>query len=259
MAKNTETRGQHQELHIRKFRSDRYGVYTGSIERHVKEDFDNPNWRFLSPDSAPGNAAGLPCITVERDYDEKTGFGIYTYVFEGLPDNFNLNRVFCNCDGSDREEPIETSPQWPDIKKKYGAQQIPGSPGQYYFPPTMKDGSGKSVPNPLFGATHYMTVGMLWTATYAVRQVPQSIYARVDTICNPRGNAIVSAPQLKAPRNWLKLAPGMQQRGNVIQISERWMASGKNGFNPDVYCEKSGMGGGGLTSGVLNDGGGLDA
>jgi hypothetical protein len=251
MAKNTETKGQHQELHIRKFRSDRYGIYTGTIERHIKEDFDAPQWGFLSPDSAPNNAAGIPCVTVERDYEEKTGFGIYTYGYEGLPDNFNLDRVFCNLDGSDREEPIETSPLWPSIKTKYKAQPIPGSPGQFYFPPTFKDSSGSTVPNPLFGATHYMTVGMLWTRTYAVREVPQGLFSRVDTIDTPVGNKIVKPPTLKAPRNWLKLAPEMQQRGNVVQISERWMASGKNGFNPDVYSEKTAMGGGGANGNGL--------
>ena len=256
MSKNIEVRGQHQEVHVRPFRSDRYGVWTGAIERHIKEDFDSPQWTYLSPDSAPSAAAGLPCVAVERNYDEKSGFGIYAYAYEGLPDNFNLNRVFCNCDGSDREEPIETHPQWAAIQKQYGARPFgPSDPSRFYFPAKYKDSSGKEVANPLFGATHYMTIGMLWTATYAVKQVPQDIWKRVDTIDTPRGNAIVQAPQLKAPRNWLKLAPGLQQRGNVIQITERWMASGKNGWNPDVYSEKTGAGGGtGLTTGTLTSG-----
>ena len=88
------------------------------------------------------------------------------------------------------------------------------------------------------------------SAAYAVQQVPQGISARVDTIDTPMGNGIVTAPSLLAPRNWLKLAPMMQQRGNVIQIAEHWMASGKNGWNPDVYSEKTALGGGGPGSGL---------
>ena len=83
---------------------------------------------------------------------------------------------------------------------------------------------------------------MIWTRTSVVRSLPSDLLRRVDCIDRPRGHGAMVPPNLKNPRNWLKLAPVAQQRSNYITLVERWMASGRNGFNADVYGEKGAAG-----------------
>jgi hypothetical protein len=60
--------GVHQEVHVGKFSTNRYGVVSGSIQRHLREDFDQPQWQYLSVNSAPPGIAPVSCVNAEREY-----------------------------------------------------------------------------------------------------------------------------------------------------------------------------------------------
>ena len=100
------------------------------------------------------------------------------------------------------------------------------------------DLDGKQQINPLFGVESFLTMTMIWTRTRVVRVLPSDLLRRVDCLDTPRGFGAMQPPNLKSPRNWLKLAPVANQRSNYITLVERWMASGRNGFNVDIYTEK---------------------
>jgi hypothetical protein len=234
--------GEHQEVHIGEFSADKYGVITGQVERHRLESFDAPDWKLLSPASCPAVIA-VPCVGVKRNYDEKLGMAIYAYTVQGLdPADVGFEeRIFCSLEGSDNEEPIETHPDFDQLYKKYKGRPEPGTSKFGYFEKLITI-DGKQQFNPLFGVTHFLTVGLIWTRTTIGRSLPQGLLAQVDCIDKPDGHGGMQPPPLKGKRNWLQLAPAVQERGNAIQIARRWLASGKNGWNVDVYGEKRSAG-----------------
>lgn len=242
--------GTHQEIHIGEFSADKYGVISGTIERHRRERFDAPDWGYLALASAPA-LVSVPCVGAKRNFDEKLGMAIYAYSFQGLePSDVGFeDRVFCALEGTDNEEPIETHPAFADLYKKYSGRPEPGTSRFGYFDRLLKLGTAPvaggiavQVPNPLYGVTHFLTVGLVWSHTSIAKFLPQNILSRVDCIDTPMGHGAMQPPALKGQRNWLQIAPSVQERGNCIQITRRWLASGKAGWNKDVYSEKHSAG-----------------
>ena len=234
--------GTHQEIHIGEFSADKYGVITGTVERHRREAFDAPDWQYLALGMAPAIVA-VPCVGVKRTFDERQGMAIYSYAYQGLePGDVSFeDRIFCTLEGTDNEEPIETHPDFDLLYKKYKGRPEPGTSKFGYFE-KMIEVEGKQQFNPLYGVTHFLTVGLIWTHTSIARSLSGNILGRVDCIDKPMGHGAMQPPALKGKRNWLQLAPAVQERGNAIQIARRWMASGKNGWNADVYSEKRAAG-----------------
>jgi len=84
--------GNHQEIHIGNFKMDRRGFVSGSIQRHRKgESYTSIDGTYFTLSAAP--PTGLPCVGVERDYDDKASMAIYTYTYEGLMDGLDPSRV----------------------------------------------------------------------------------------------------------------------------------------------------------------------
>jgi len=253
--------GSHQVVHIGEFACDRYLIRSGVIDVEVTESFSSVSTAALRLSAAPDSGFSIPCVSVQRRYNFQKGMATYSYSYEGVPPGEDLENnptgTYCALEGSDREEPVATHPSWVAIAKKYSALS-PGGVFDHFAPNATID--GVSVPNPLFGCTHYMTVGMVWSRTYARYTIPSNCFDAVDSIDDPVGNNFMTPPDLSWPRNWLKMAPTFTQRGNVIQITDKWMASGKNGWNPDLYSGKNAMtgqnggGNGTLTGGGLSGG-----
>ncbi len=240
MPRSSTRHGNHQQYHSGRWSTNRYGVVSGSAQFHNPEDFDQPQWQYLSVAAAP--PAIVPCVNAERVYDEKLCMAIYTYSYEGISDQVTFeDRVFCTLEGSDSEEPIETHPNFQELYTKYkGVRDAQGRFQNFKYGVINVD--GQQIFNPLYGVDHFLTLGLIWTRTRVVQALPTNVISRVDSIDFPQGFGAMQPPQLKGKRNWLKLAPAAQQRSNYIQLSERWMASGRNGFNGDIYNEKSSMG-----------------
>jgi hypothetical protein len=234
--------GEHQEVHIGEFSCDKYGVIGGTLERHRPEKHDAPDWMYLLPGSCP-RVVALPCVSVKRNFDERLGMAIYTYTVQGLePSDVSFEeRIFCTLEGSDNEEPIETHPDFDQLYKKYKGRPEPGTSKFGYWEKIIQL-DGKQQFNPLYGVTHFLSVGLIWTHTSIARSLPSNLLARVDCIDKPKGHGAMQPPPLKGKRNWLQLAPTVQERGNAIQIARRWLASGKNGWNQDMYPEKRSAG-----------------
>jgi hypothetical protein len=239
---SSNVHGVHQEVHLGIFKTDRYGVLTGTTRREVHEAFDAPRWELLLPSAAP-EVVPVPCSGVQRDYESEKKLAIYTYTHEGLVagDVSFEDRVFCSLEGTDTEEPIETHPEFEAIFKKYKGRNEPGTTRFGYFE-KMIELEGKKQFNPLYGVTHFLSYGLIWTRTFVARSLPAGLLSRVDCIDKPEGHGGMQPPALKGRRNWLQIAPVAQQRGSAIQIAQRWMASGKNGWNGDIYGQRHAAG-----------------
>ena len=92
--------------------------------------------------------------------------------------------------------------------------------------------------NPFFGVEAYLSCGATWTKSYAATSLPASLFSKVGCI-------VADVPQprwLKLPRlekgvNWLKRRPTLRIRGKTVEITERYLASGRGGHNKWIYRE----------------------
>jgi len=245
-------------------------VVTGSAQRHVIEAFDKINLEMLRPSAAP--EAGIPCVSVERAYEATQGRAIYTYTYEGTDVSYQFDDArdaTFELDVTMSEDPIQTHPNFPALKKKYGwnaekrqfLEVMPKAdkPGGAFDSPltigggltgTLGNSKKKSTRSPLYGVTSYLAIGAVFTKTYARRAVPGNVLQGIGAIVgSPPGISAFEIPFPTGKRNWLKIAPRMRRRGNTIQISESWMLSGPNGWIRDIYSEAAilrGEGGGAL-------------
>lgn len=235
--------GTHQRQFRGDWRRNKFGVLSGINEIHETEKQDDLNYGLMTVAAAP--VEKVPCVTVDRQWDEQKLYARYIYTYDGLVegDNTFQQRVFCRVDGNDSEEPIETHPNFAALFKKHQGRR--DKIGRFsHFAQNLSVGvrtEGVEA-NPLYGVDHFLSFTMVFVRTYVVRAVPQSVWSRVDCIDTPNGTGRVPVPTLKGKRNWLKLAPLVDERENYATIAERWMASGRNGWNPDIYSEKSAMG-----------------
>lgn len=94
-------------------------------------------------------------------------------------------------------------------------------------------GAGEEQLNPLYGTDSFFRMGAVVSKRYTVETVPASLWTGIGGISSPDVPAEL-LPDIP-DRNFLKMPPVVQLRGNVPEITERWMMSGPGGFNVDVY------------------------
>jgi hypothetical protein len=265
--------GKHQEIYIGEFSTDRLGISTGSIQRQFYEDYDKPQWQYLSATQAPQNLVPIPCVGVTRSYNFAQGLAIYTYNYEGMmvpgiqddvSTTFELDVVM-------NQDAIQSHPNWAVIRKKFKwnpdtekfTETLPASSGGGTGLSGTQD-SGKKVRNPLFGVESYFSIGATFRKNYARTFVPSDVLTGIGSIVGqPPDIGDFRIPYTGKLRNWLKMAPHIERRGNCVRITETWMLSGPGGWVQEIYGggaigDGSGPGagpGGGLSSGGLQTGG----
>ncbi|MES2571643.1 MAG: hypothetical protein V4710_16510 [Verrucomicrobiota bacterium] len=156
--------GSLSEFRIGPISTDRFGVLSAQVFVERQEDATDFDLSFFLPGNEPKFI--VPCQGRQRSY--KGGIATYTFSYEGgaLTADF-AERIFFDLEGSDSEEPIETHPNWMANAEKYNAQF--DRAGQFsYFARKLEDGKE----NPVYGATQYLSIGMVWTCTLIVRELP---------------------------------------------------------------------------------------
>lgn len=137
------------------------------------------------------------------------------------------------------EEPIETHPD-------FATNAIAGSGAGMGDPANWKNGASFSplprgsgyrfdgfldASNPKYGVTSYLDACQVtWRHTYLAYNPPNDV-SRVGAVGNPSG----PAPSLGGRRNWLYVSCEYVQRGNVYEIVKSWRASGRRGWDSDIY------------------------
>jgi hypothetical protein len=246
---NTVTYGATQKIHVGKWRSDRRGLLSGSVQVKIEEPFDKVDLKLLSVFAAP--AMPIPCVAVEREYAHP--HGIYTYSYEGIERDIDDERLTTfELDITTEEVGIEAHPNFPNIVAKYG----PFDEKLRRFRKTMPDSEDR---NPLFGTDSYMSFGVTFKKSYVRTQIPAAVLRNIGAIVKrPPGLAKFPLPAATKGRGWLKVAPKITRRGNCVHIEENFMMSGRHGIVKEIYGESQ-LGGtsssvtGGLSTGGLKD------
>lgn len=132
-------------------------------------------------------------------------------------------------DSSFREEPIESHPQWPVIKARFGGSV---QDDKAVFPETLPRAQistygltgnepDAQVKNPMFGVRTYLALYVVFRRTYVRRAFPRHLLDSVGTTREklPRG-----LPTPKG-RNWLVQPPKISKRGDSWEIAEEWTLS----------------------------------
>lgn len=96
--------------------------------------------------------------------------------------------------------------------------------------------------NPFFGVESYASFGGTWTKSYLARDaMPTNLFDNVEqivtTVPMPKWFKL---PPIGKDRNWLKRMPSFRIRGRSVEITERYILSGRGGHNPYIYTGRNG-------------------
>ena len=176
-----------------------------------------------------------------QDADEGLKGFMVKVDYEGITtgDNEEEPKPSFEFDPSFSEEPIESHPNFLEIKDKYGGSVDDKGKvvwPQYTTPDFTEphsvgfdDDDLEGIKNPLFGVKTYLSLKSVFRKTYTVKILPKDL---LDSI----GSITESLPDdFPTPegRNWLKMPPKVTQRGNGYQISEELLLSQAGGKWPE--------------------------
>jgi hypothetical protein len=140
------------------------------------------------------------------------------------------------------EEPIETFPQIEDLKNRFGG--IVNEDGRIQFPEKLpRTGTGGSGgltggtttvgdKNPLFGLTTYLVTKAIVEKTMIQEKVPRDLFDEIGTITDRIPGNFIPTPK---GRNWMVLPAGLQQQGDAVTVTYRWMMSAPGGWPEAIY------------------------
>lgn len=243
MANNTVTFGTTQKIHVGKWKSDRRGLLSGSVQVKNEEAFDKVDLKLLNVNAAP--AMAIPCVGVEREYVHP--HGVYTYSYEGIDESLgddDERLTTFELDITMEEVSIEAHPNIAEIEKKYGTfdtklRRFP----KYLNADTGEDLDAADVDkskqrNPLYGTDSYLSFGATFKKCYVRRFIPAIALRHIGAIVKrPPGLAAFPLPAAAKGRQWLKVAPKITRRGNCVHIEENFMMSGRHGIVKEIYGE----------------------
>lgn len=107
---------------------------------------------------------------------------------------------------------------------------------------TAADVVGQGKKNPFFGVEAYLSFGGTWTKSYLARNsLPNDLFDNVECIVTQVPQpAWMKLPPIGRDRNWLKRMPSFRVRGKSVEITERYMLSGRGGHNRLIYTGRNG-------------------
>ena len=250
---------------IRSLSRNELGVFAGLVERHFKigtvgQRID-PAW--MLPENAP-RPWSIPCKDTDATVED--AMCIITYRYQGGGDTApREDEVTYTLEPTMAEKPVQTHPKFlNDLEINYDwgehtttggqtytgfSQDLPiattqGKTGGSAFLNALSvavntsNGKNTATPNPLFGQETYFSVAVVFVKTYAVpaSRMPGNLLHGIGTIVpQPAGVGQFNLPAQARKRNWLKLAPRLSKKGDLVQIEERTALSHVGGFKKQIY------------------------
>ena len=225
------------------------GILSGVVERHYRvgpaEQRVDPQW--LNRFDAPDVGWGIPCINCEATI--RDSLCTVTYYYKGTEESYSFqadDEVVYELDLGWGSEDIQSHPKFGLFKDKYGWDEVEKRFPEFSYVAepggSALDGADKkNVRNPLAGVDSYYFFNASFKRTYAARHVPASIYHGIGTVISrPEGIEKVNFPAaLSGKRFWLRMAPRVQKRGNVVQITETAMLGKEGGKDAAKIIYKS--------------------
>jgi hypothetical protein len=266
--------GIHQEWHLMPFGVDRTNLFVGRVEYHITEAFDKPDSVKMGLSFGNGTAASASgianmvrsgsapprCVGVERRYDEGNSMAIYTYTFEGIATDHAQKWIEYELEFTMTQEPIETHPDFSNLNDIYGPYDALNRLWPQYITEAAATGlqgggdkTGGTILNPLYGVSSYFSPGASFRKSYTAPDLTSGALSDIGSISVPKLEGDLFGGwsdwvRNPSPRNWLKMAPKVRQRGSCISVVEEWMLSGPKGWNSAVYQVAGSQGSQGLGS-----------
>ncbi len=224
---------------IRTWIVDRFGVHRLVLSVQFSEAGYTPASMRVPTPLVP-----IQYLRSEIRYEDRGSHtGAVDHYFEGVPDGEQISEhEDYSFDSSFSEVPLTGHPKIGELMKKYDGWLEEGEIRWREFAPEGTKGkrgvlrsTGKVSDNVnlMYGVQSYLSMGVIYGVTRVYRRgnIPKSILYGIGLIVkNPPGN-----PPTPPRRNWLKMSPTSRRRGNVLQITNRFMLSGRGGVIEPVY------------------------
>ena len=237
------TRGTIPDYTVKGLRVNKLRIFTGEVEKQYRIDGVatkiNPSW--LLPENAP-NPFGLPCTGASSTVSH--GMCIINFTYEGNTagqDTFKSSDWVVEMDNTMKDEPIQVHPDFASLADKYAWNKDKKEFPQYfedlnvYGPGLTKQEVDDARTNPLYGVESWLVPGATLRTSFSGASIPSWVMHGIGEITKaPQGLSklgVIIPPK----RNWLKLGPKIQSKGNTYQISAEWMLSGPSGWNKQIY------------------------
>jgi len=229
----------------------------GGVDRHGIVSITVPFYVATLSEAisyTPKLDVGLPVVSRTFRQSENGGYEV-TLNCEGSEDSSTDDQKTFEIDASMAEEPIKTHPKFEDLKTQFGWDESLNTFSEYLPADTSSGGLASGSKNgstrkksKMYGVESWLVAGAIYRVTYASKTVPSSIFPGIGTVQTPPQIGKFNLPNL-GKRNWLKLAPKVQMRGNSIEITLEYMLSGPLGWFTEIYStgqlgESSNSGGG---------------
>jgi hypothetical protein len=239
------TRGTIPDYTVKGLRVNKLRIFTGEVEKQYRIDGVatkiNPSW--LLPENAP-DPFGLPCTGASSTVSH--GMCIINFTYEGNTagqDTFKSSDWVVEMDNTMKDEPIQVHPSFRKNAKEWGwdfdkkefkeyanAVEVQG-PRLTKVDAALAQG----VRNEFYGMESWLVPGATLRTSFSGGSIPSWVMQGIGEITkSPQGLSklgVIIPPK----RNWLKLGPKIQSKGNTYQITAEWMLSGPRGWNKDIY------------------------
>ncbi len=214
---------------VKKFGSDKFGIFHGLVVRHHKIGNANqridPKWGSIL--YAPDPGWSIPCVDV--DGDVRDGMYVAQFRYEGLPEGkfepTDDQKTF-HISGTRADEAAVHHKDYEKLVRHFG-----WDPDKEYFleyapdsgaPSGLKVGPTLGQRSPLAFIKGFVSFGIVYRITYASKTIP-AIIGKVGTIIkSPPNIARFRLPAGSKERNWLITEPDIDQRGSSAQVTESY-------------------------------------
>jgi hypothetical protein len=140
---------------------------------------------------------------------------------------------------ADAEIPLSSHPDFQKFLKNFAGKEVDGRVIFEMVLPREADAElvTQNKGNPFFGVESYLSFGATWTKSYLIRngQPPANLLHNVEGVCDIPTPAGFKFPNIGKDRNWLKRMPSIRFRGSSIEVTERYLLSGRGGHNRVIY------------------------
>ena len=224
---------------------------TGGVDENNIATIVVPVWVPTLGDALsyePAVGIDMPVVSRTISQSPEGGFiALLNYSGAGEDQTFDADSKTFELEGTMSDDPIATHPNFEELAAKYGwdykAKEFPEflpnkakvTTGNAALGLQKKD-SAKKTKNPLYTVSSYLAVGAELRISYGSRTVPEGAWKDIGAIFDvPPNIGTFVLPKTTKNRNWMKMAPSIKQRGNTVEITERYMMSGPAGWIPDMY------------------------
>lgn len=214
-----------------KYGRDKNGVRNIKQLYAITLEGEEEPWDTIDSYTPAENPFGLPLSDIRGAEKEDDGSWTLTLTWEGVPDDAE-SKDDAELDYSSVENPIGSFKGFDGLAKKYGAI-FEGENFDGWKRKIKDPASGKIVPNPIYGQSHYLDGNVVLRCTFTERNFQSHYLQNMQKIDTPRvPDGAEALKETVDGMQWLKKKVTVKFRGNVWVYTIEWMMGH---WTPDIY------------------------